>query len=152
VPANSVHEEHVGEVVLRIEADSLGEIFAEAARALFEMMGVIAPSRIEDATFERRIEIEGTDLAGLLVDWLNELILLAEVEKKAFVVERFDELGPRRIRAVVRGYEPDAGASPSDTSPSGREMRAEVKAATWHGVRVGQDDDGTWRARVLLDV
>jgi SHS2 domain-containing protein len=130
-----VHEwrSHTAEVELAIEAQTPEEVFAEAAAAL---AGLIALEREGD---EERYEIalEARDRGALLVDWLEELIFLADTD--GFVPERVDDvqLEQTSLRAALVG----------------RRGRVEplVKAATYHGLEFACRD-GIWHARVVLDV
>lgn len=130
-------EEHTGEVRLEATAPSCEELFADAGRALAELMLGELPEGLALGP-ERRVEVHARDRAALLVEWLNELIFLSETSKQVFtqlVVEHVDD---QHARAVIRGVFPDA-------------LKTAVKAATLHGVSV-ESSGGSWRASVVLDV
>ena len=133
--------EHTADVGLRIEADSLEELFVEAARGLFALV-LENPAAIERRE-ELTIELEAEDRAGLFVDWLRELIFRFETEHllvAEFAVELFDD--DRRLRAHCRG-------EPADWS---RHLPGnELKAVTYHGLRVEQTAKG-WEAEVIFDI
>ena len=82
------------------------------------------------------MSLEEEELPLLLVDWLNELVFLAEVE--AFVPERVERL------------ELHGGLQATLLGVSGR-PRHLVKAATEHGLEFVHEGE-VWRARVVLDV
>jgi SHS2 domain-containing protein len=126
--------EHVGEVELALEAASEEGLFSEAADAFRELVDG-GPAQGE--ALRREIELAGPELARLLVDWLDELVFLAEVQ--AFVPQRVAalELDGTGLRATVEGVR-------------GR-PRHLVKAATLHRLDVTQEGK-VWRARVVLDV
>jgi SHS2 domain-containing protein len=130
-------EEHTGEVRLQVTARSCEELFSEAGRALAELMlGELAPTL--ELGPERRVEVRGHDRAALLVEWLNELIFLAETQKQVFTQLQVEHVDETQARAVVRGVSPDR-------------LETAVKAATLHGVSV-ESSGGSWRAAVVLDV
>lgn len=134
--------EHTSEVELHLRASSLDELVAEAGRALGELMLRCRKDLSGDTHFD--VELHSRDEAALLVDWLNELVYLAESQKWA----------PRESESVHIGR---------DTSGEGMTLRArmggvllehapsEVKAATFHGLRVQRDAEGIV-ANVILDV
>jgi len=125
--------EHAAELELVIEAPTEAAVFADALTAFAELVGD------GDADGVRHtIELEADDLGALLVDWLNELVYLAEVER--FVPEHLTnlELHGTKLRATVRGR--------------GGEPRPLVKAVTLHGAALERDEEEGWRARVVLDV
>jgi SHS2 domain-containing protein len=125
--------EHGGEVEVELAAESEIGIFAAALDAFAEL---VAGSEDGEPT-EVQIELPGRDRTLLLVDWLNELLFLAEVEQ--FVprhitsIEREDE----RLQATVAGYR----GTP----------RPLVKGVALNGLRFDHEG-GIWHGRVVLDV
>ena len=128
--------DHTSEVQLRIRATSLGGLLAEAGRALAELQ--LRGGEPGTAAASRRLHVTAPDRERLLVDWLNELIFLAETE-----------------RWVATGFEIErADAESVDARASGVEVARVpglVKAATMHGLRVAEGD-GWWEGEVILDV
>ena len=89
-------------------------------------------------TGPRRLHVSAADRESLLVDWLNELIFLAETERwvaTEFEIERADA---ESVVARVSGVEL-------------ARISGLVKAATMHGLRVAEVD-GCWEGEVILDV
>lgn len=130
-------EEHTGEVRLQLTAPSCEELFAEAGRALAELMlgGTPAPPASAPAQV---VEVHARDRAALLVEWLDELIFLSETSKRVFTDVRLERVEETRARGAVRGLRPKA-------------IVTAVKAATLHEVSV-EESQGGWRASVVLDV
>ena len=130
--------EHTADVGVRAWGATLEQAFASAALAVFELMA--DSSNVRDDV-ERLVEIEGTDLEDLLFAWLNELLYLSTVER--LLLCRFDvrRVLPTRLEASVFG-------EPID--PSRHHLRTEIKAATYHMLRVEQDGD--WHIQVILDL
>lgn len=166
-------EEHVGELELTVEAESLEELFAEAARFVARECG---PVEGEPGPPER-VTLAARDPGTLLVDWLNEMIGRSEVETRAYVDVRVLNLG---LTGAKRSRGAPAGGAPltSDVGPEHRAavgvrlagddgtdviLEAEVrgrpvrswesalKAATYHNLRLSREGD-RWKATVLLDV
>jgi SHS2 domain-containing protein len=128
--------DHTSEVQLQVGAESLAGLAAEAGRALGLLLLRDVPARPEGPA--REIEVESVDREALLVDWLNEILFLAEVER--WVAVEFDvlEASSERLKASARGV-------PVDEPP------ALVKAATFHGLAV-EERDGGLQAEVIFDV
>jgi SHS2 domain-containing protein len=125
--------EHTAELELRVEAESLEEVFSEALRALAELL-----DGDEGGVADRHeLSASAPDRATLLVEWLNELVYLAEA--RAFVPQRVEriEVGETDVEALVHGRR---GAP-----------RPLVKAVTYHGLALAEEAGG-WRATVVLDV
>jgi SHS2 domain-containing protein len=125
--------EHTAEIELRIDAPTQEALLAGALDAFEELVGG-DPSG-EPARHE--IVVRSGDPAIRLVEWLEELVFLAETED--FVPERLRsvEIGDGELRAEVEGR----SGHPSQL----------VKAVTYHGLSVEERADG-WHARVVLDV
>ena len=99
-----------------------------------------------DAASVRPIEqrtrtVEAEDREGLLINWLNDLLLLLNAE--GFVPARFEvrELTGTRLRADVAGEPVD---------PERHRFHLDVKAATYHQLDVRKNE--MWEARVIFDV
>lgn len=130
-------EEHTGEVRLELSASSLEELFAEAGRALAEIMLGELPASTTPG-LEQRISVRARDRAALLVEWLNELIFRSETSKQVFTRLRVDRVGVNEMQAVVAGVSPES-------------LRTQVKAATLHRLSL-ENRGGAWQASVVLDV
>jgi SHS2 domain-containing protein len=128
--------EHTAEVRLRVRGRSLGDLLGEAGHALAAVtLGGQPPA--SNGSW-RTVEVRSTDRDALLVDWLNELIYLAETERWVPVEFVIETATPMALRAQVRGV-------PVAVTP------ARVKAATFHGLRIATTPDGL-TADVILDV
>jgi protein archease len=125
--------EHVGEVELELEGSSEADLYVEALAAFREL---VDSTTTQGAAFQCEIVLSDAEQSLLLVDWLNELVFLAEVE--GFVPERVERLelgqGLRSTLAGVRGR-----------------PRHLVKAATLHDLELSNRGE-VWHARVVLDV
>lgn len=132
--------EHVGELKVELEADTLGELFAELARVIADAIG---PHVVRESADWERVELTARDAPTLLVDWANELIGRSEVAGLAYWKTHILEIvqgPPARLAADVLGGAVDEWVSP-------------IKAATYHGAVVERPKDKDhWRAVVLLDV
>lgn len=131
--------EHTADVGLRMRAGSFADLLVEAGRALVATM-VAHPERIQ--AHERvTIQLDGSNRDYLLIDWLNELLYL--FEHRGLICCRFVvNLGESGLTAEVAG-------EPFDASRHG--SAHEVKAITYHGLRVAQQGD-QWSAEVVIDI
>jgi SHS2 domain-containing protein len=127
--------EHTSELQLEIDARTLPQVFADAFDAFAELVGGRVDG--EPARHEIVLSVENGDPASVLVEWLEELIFLAETED--FVPERLVSLMAidDEFRAELEGRR----GHPSHL----------VKAVTYHRLLFEERPDG-WHARVVLDV
>ena len=129
--ASHAFEDHTGEARVRLEAPSLAELFAEAARALAELMtgsGALVPAS-GDAM---RIDLTAHDREALLVDWLNELIYQAERSHAILTTVARGRVAPGRRR-------PGAPTAPDVQISRIRLFGAQLRYAMWTalGIRSG---------------
>lgn len=131
--------EHTADLGLRVRAATQEELFVEAARALFSVL-IANPAALQ-AVDTRVIRVDGTQSDYLLFDWLNELLYLFETERLLFAefTVQFDESG---LTAQCQGENLD---------PSRHVLEHEVKAITYHGLKVEADDAG-WMAELIVDI
>lgn len=134
-------EGHTSEVAIRIQAPTLGELYAEAGRALAHLMlgddvSPDGPPLVE--TVHETVAVEARDPVALMVDWLNELIFRGEVAKVVFTRITVTAIDERHLAAEIAGVlEPP--------------LKTAVKAATFHDLVIACTDQGC-EARVVLDV
>ena len=131
--------DHTADLGLRIRAPDLNTLFAEAARALFatlvENLDTVVPNR------QLELSISGSEREYLLFDWLKELLYRFEVEH--LLLSRFSvQVGADGLRATAWGELIDRRR---------HELAHEVKAITYHGLRVEETPDG-WLAEVIVDI
>jgi SHS2 domain-containing protein len=131
--------DHTADLGLRIRAADLDTLFAEAARGLFctivDDLESVAPAERFD------LQIAGEDNEYLFFDWLRELLYRFDAEHRLFskFEVRMNESG---LTASVWGESYD---------PEKHELCHEVKAITYHGLKVEKLDDG-WLAEVIVDI
>ncbi len=161
--ARHAFEEHTSELQVRLEAPTLAELFAEAGRALAEVMSAdtplapspstplatgvakpgraVVPSLAEGATelgpYES-VRLHAADRSALLVDWLNELLFRTETARRIFTDFRVDRISDQELSASIRGPQVELEQTP-------------VKAATMHNIAI-REELGRFRATVVLDV
>jgi SHS2 domain-containing protein len=131
--------EHTADVGLRIRAGDLNTLFADAARAMFSVMA--ADLDAVRPTEEIRITLPADDLDALLRDWLGELLYVFHVRKLVFA-EFTVAVDDHGLQATAHGEPMDAVRHKLDV---------EIKAVTWHGLKVERNDGG-WLAEVILDI
>lgn len=132
---------HTSEVELKLSANTFADLLAEATRALGELMGGQGLTRLDEG--ERPIEVESVDREALLVDFLNELIYLAEAEA-ILPLDSLVTLGEGEPPFVCR-------LSARLRYASVEETPSQVKAATRHGLVVKETGSGVF-ASVIFDV
>ena len=133
------HFEHTADLGLRVRAPELNALFAEAAQALFaaivEDLATVEPKQ----SVEVRLGPEERDY--LLFDWLKEL--LYHFDSEHLLLSRFE------VKVSDTGLFGTAWGEPLDRSRHA--LSHEVKAITYHGLRI-EAEDGGWLAEVIVDI
>jgi len=80
-PTGHREVEHTADWQLEVWAPDMAALLEEAARAMYELMGVEVS---EESRCHRQLEIAADDHEQLLVSFLEELLFVADSEKVAF--------------------------------------------------------------------
>ena len=120
------------------------EAFEETALAMFELMiegDGLEPSR------EIKFEVQGESLPDLLTEFLNRLLLDADIAELAFLSVHVSSIAEREGAYCLAG-----GAKGISRSEMRDRLLVEVKAATYYGAAVAKDEIGRWEARCVVDL
>ncbi|MHC4083509.1 MAG: archease [Planctomycetota bacterium] len=131
--------EHTADLGLRVRAPDLDELFAEAGLALFSV--IVDDLGEVRATHTIDFRIEGRDPVYLLFDWLHELLVTFDTRR--LVLSEF------HVRVAGDGLEAEAHGEGLD--PERHRLLHEVKAVTYHGLKLEQITEG-WQAEVIVDI
>jgi len=135
--------EHVADAYVAAYGRSLYEAFQNAAFAMFELM---TDTRKIEQRVKDEVTVEGWDEKALLYNWLEQLLLKFEIEGNVYSRFEVSELVRSdkgwRLKATVFG-EPFSSAK--------HESRVEIKAVTYHQMKIDQKDDG-YVLRFILDL
>jgi protein archease len=131
--------EHTADLGIRVRAADVNALLNEAAAALFAAI----VDGLETVRPEQQVDvaIAGGDLDYLLFDWLRELLYRFDADHMLF--SRFD------VSVSESGLKATAWGEPID--PARHVLSHEVKAITYHGLRVERNGEG-WLAEVIVDI
>ena len=129
--------EHTADVGVRAIGDTLEEVFEQATLGLLDISGTYVPGDGERV----HIDVSATDIGGVLVDWLEEVLYLQDARDAVIGSVRVDRVSDTDASGVAT------------VSPRAGELEGTaVKAITYHQLSVGQSSDGKWVAVVYLDI
>ena len=130
---------HTADTGVEVIADSRGELFEWAARAMFA-----TTYGTESLEPERWLTVAAKDprIDDMLVDLLADLLYISEVEDVVPCDFRVTTLEPTEV-----GMEVGVAAATPEML-----VGPPIKAVTYHGLEVEELADGRWRARVVFDV
>lgn len=131
--------EHTADLGLRVKAADLPSLFADAARGLTSV--IVANVDQVRPVQAIRLSVEGTALDELLFDWLSEVLYTFESQR--LLLCQFD------VQLTGSGLQATARGEPLDLDR--HMLEHEIKAVTYHGLKVEQTPDG-WLAEVIVDI
>ncbi len=126
--------EHTADWELEIWGPDMAALLGQAAQGMYHLMGIELDAGPRQ---QRRLELAADDREQLLVEFLVELLYLAESERLAF--DRVDlEVVGHRLSADLEGARL-------------RAQTKEIKAVTYHRLAVRDTEHGL-ETRVVFDV
>ena len=131
--------EHTADLGLRVRADDLNTLMADAARGLFSMIVADLDSVRPSESIPIAVKGEVSEL--LLLDWLSELLYIYEVRR--LLLSEF------KVQVDPSGLVATAAGEPID--PARHALDHEVKAITYHGLKLEQQNSH-WLAEVIVDI
>ncbi|WP_297535339.1 archease [Thermococcus sp.] len=137
------HYEHTADIGVRGYGSTLEEAFEAVALGLFDVM--VDVRKVEPGEC-REVEVEEEDLEALLYSFLEELLVLHDMEGLVFGDVRV------RIEKTENGYRLKAKACGEPLDYEKHEPKEEVKAITYHDMRIEKLPDGRWMAQFVPDL
>jgi len=125
---------HTADWSVRVWADDLAGLFAESARAMNTLAGVVTGP---GPRVQRTFESEGPDPESRLVAFLSDLIYYQEQESLAFDQFEFGMLAQRLSLTMV--------GAPIVS------MDKPIKAVTWHNLKIEKTERGL-ETLIVFDV
>jgi SHS2 domain-containing protein len=131
--------DHTADIGILAYGADMKQVFANAARGLFSII-----TNLDNVTSTKKLDIRVTvpDREALLINWLNELIYLFEVKEMLFNSFEITAITDTELRARAYGEK---------IKLAKHELKTQVKAATYHMLKIEQNEDG-YRAQVIFDV
>ncbi|MCM8832102.1 MAG: archease [Candidatus Omnitrophica bacterium] len=127
--------EHTADIKIKIFGKTINELFKNSAIALFSTLTEQKSKSIK----KQSIILEAENLEDLLVSWLNELIFLFFTYK--FVPANYSiSINQNKLEAKIYGE-----------SLKNLKVNTEVKAATYHNLRIRKNKNGL-EANIIFDV
>jgi len=131
--------DHTADAGILVQAPNLKELFARAAWGMFFLVTDMDTIQLAE---RNRIRIEASDPPALMVNWLSELNYRHVTEHRLFGKFAIDEIGEEWLSAEVHGERFD---------PSRHKIFTEIKAVTFHDLRLERDDQG-WKTQIIFDL
>lgn len=135
--------EHVADAYIAAYGKDLAEAFENAAVAMFDVMTDVEKV---DPEVEDYVEVSGEDEYSLLYNWLEALLVKAEIEGMLYSKFKITELGKSnggfRLKAKIWGEK---------FNPEKHLQKVGVKAVTYHQMEIAREKDGAV-VKFILDI
>lgn len=134
--------EHTADIGIRVSGKTKEDIFTNAAYAMLDIMVAFKAIDSKHPKLQHSLTIEGADTEELLICFLNELIYL--FVSKEFLPAKFKivKMNNQCLTALVSGEK---------FNTKRHRLKAEIKAATYHNLRVGKTASG-YQTEIIFDV
>lgn len=130
---------HTADLAIRVQANTREGLYTCAALGMFDLIAGGERHRVPCQREEVRT-VQSIDAESLLVDWLTELLVQHETSGEYVAHVEIVALSETALTARICWGIPDF------------EPIEDIKAVTYHDLRIEQKDDGTWQATVVFDV
>ena len=131
--------DHTADFGIHVSAETPTTLFSEAADALFDQ--IIDRQSLKGET-SIDLDVAGIDWPDLMVNWLRELLYLWNGRYVLIKAVEIHRLSERSLKATAYWdpYDPDRHV-----------VRSEIKAVTYHQIRVTETPVG-WESKIIFDV
>lgn len=129
------------DAAFEVEANDLNQLFQEAAEATFAIMADLSAIKPKS---HKAIKLSADKIDQLMFDWLSELVYLKDKDKIIFSRFAVDIKKNKEYKLIAKAW-----GEPIDLTR--QDLKADVKAITYHQFKVEQRGDG-WYARVVVDI
>ena len=127
---------HTADVRLRVTAPTLEQLFIEAVRGMYAVMGAHpGDQRVEHAIV---IVDDSADTTSLLVDFLNEVLRRAHIAKEMYTRVVLSSLDETTAEVLLFGVAPAS-------------FEEDVKAVTYHEADVRREGE-EWTTMLVFDI
>mgnify|MGYP001156589594 FL=1 len=133
--------DHTADIGVEVTGQTRKALFVNAAEALFEVMIENKTGRVS-GKHQKKITVEGSDVADLLINYLRELLYLFNGEHFITGSCEIIEFSNKKLQARLTG---------ESFNNKKHSIKTEIKAVTYSGATVKRVESG-WKARIIFDV
>jgi len=130
-------EDHTADIRVRITSKTILEVFYDALDMLSDIMRPHDPD--ESSGTSRQVKISAVDSTSVLIDFLNEVLFLAQAHNEVYSNMKLAVLSETSLVCSLKGVK---------VQSFGRC----VKAVTYHDAQLKRKTNGDWQVTLVLDV
>ncbi|MDI6641347.1 MAG: archease [Elusimicrobiota bacterium] len=131
---------HTADIGIIAYGKTLQELFENAAYGMFHSM-IDTFDKIRQKK-SITVEVTGNDYESLLVNFLNEFVYLSTTKRMLFCNFKINTFNKFFIQAEAKGEE----------ITKKHKLNFEIKAATYHNLKIQQSPEGEYHTQIIFDV
>jgi len=139
--SNYKYFDHTADIGVEVTGRTRQALFVNASNALFDVMIENKTGR-KGAKQQKKIAVEGSDIADLLINFLRELLYLFNGEQFVTGSCEIIKFTNKKLQARLTG---------ESFNNKKHLIKTEIKAVTYSGAKVEKIKAG-WKARIIFDV
>lgn len=132
--------DHTADIGIRLSAESLTALFVKSAAAMFDVIAQKSQDLAGARCYTKHIQLSAKNREELLLAWMGELLSLGDCDNVIFTEFEINHLSDGEIEAQASGFDRKYF-----------DVIREVKAVTYHGLRIRPTDNG-FEAEIIFDV
>ena len=135
---------HIADVRVQAFGKTKEELFLNAMKG----MNAVLKPKIKDKKqkIKNKIKIESLDLNALLVDFLSEVLYLIQTNKEIYNKIKFTKFSDPSNSSGQAELEGEL------TGNKVSEFGEDIKAVTYHGLKIEKNKKGLYQTTILLDI
>ena len=128
---------HTADLRMRIKGETLERLFEDA---VYGMMSFIKTDT-KDLNLDviRELSVKAADRTALLVDFLNEILSLAQINREVYTKIFFKNLSETKVEVELKGVRVET-------------FDEDIKAVTFHEADVEKNTAGEWETNLVFDI
>lgn len=130
---------HTSDIKLYIEGDTLEELFTSAFEGMASIMKNDFCDSKSSGSLREDISFESIDTTTLLVEFLSDVLTLAQGEKAIFCTVDFMSLNENSLQVSIGGEKVEG-------------FDEDIKAVTYHEAEVRKNEKGNWETVIIFDI
>jgi SHS2 domain-containing protein len=128
---------HTADLRMRVWGETLESLFLDAAGGMMSIIKENPKSEIRNP--KRNLSISASDRTALLVDFLNEILSLAQTNKEIYPKVTLKKLSETEAEAELTGVPVDG-------------FDEDIKAVTYHEAEIKKNPAGNWETILIFDI
>jgi len=131
--------DHTADFGIEVKGTDQNNLYVNAALAMFDL---ITNTSTLVGKSDSSLNVQGSDMCDLMINWLRELLYLWNGEKMLLKVADIHSISEKKLSATITYdlFEPDI-----------HEIKNEIKAVTYHKIKVEQKSE-YWISNIIFDV